>query len=324
MLAKALRYKTSEEVRESLTIDSLKRIKKSYEDLYNNITRQINASGKNMQKQRLVLLQRELEDSIKQLNDDIANNITNTMKTVSKQVTYETRSYLKQMGFSDADINNAYFYVPDQIVNNIITGNVYKAKWTLNDAIWGYNKNTHNTINNIIAMGTKENKSTYEIAKDLEKYVNPEARKPSRVIRGWRIDENGKKVKDKFYFGKVDYNAQRLARTLISHSYQQSIIRESKNDPFVKGIKWLTSNFHSRVCIICTERSQQNNYGLGTGVYPKDRLPLDHPNGMCTFVTVMDDSMEDIADMVGKWYQSPVGTFPDIDKFAMDFAGLIQ
>ena len=58
-----------------------------------------------------------------------------------------------------------------------------------------------------------ENCSYYEIAKDLESYVRPNARLP------WNLRmADGKKI----YKKQIDYNAQRLARTLVQHGYQQS------------------------------------------------------------------------------------------------------
>lgn len=129
----------------------------------------------------------------------------------------------------------------------------------------------------------------------------------------------GEEIKDSFYFGQVDYNAQRLARTMISHAYQQSFENVNRNDPFVIGYRWLTSNFHGRVCDICRERAETDQYDLGTGVFPKDALPLDHPNGMCTFEAVMPDDMKTIAQKIGMWYNSPVGTYPEIDRYVLDF-----
>ena len=77
------------------------------------------------------------------------------------------------------------------------------------------------------------------------------------------------------------------------------------------GYRWLTSNFHGRVCDICRNREGK--------VFKKDELPLDHPNGMCTFEAVIPDSMTDIAKKIGQWYQSPAGTFSEIDRYALDF-----
>ena len=174
-------------------------------------------------------------------------------------------------------------------------------------------------LSKIISFGTAQGKSAVEIAKELERYVDPSARKQAKTIQSWRYDKAGNKIKDSVYFGKIDYNALRLARTLISHAYQQSFENVNRNDPFVIGYRWLTSNFHGRVCEICRERSETDQFGLGIGVFPKDQLPIDHPNGMCTFEAVIPDSMTDIARKIGQWYQAPIGTYPDIDRYALDF-----
>lgn len=311
--------KHAEEVRTSTTAQMQKNILRMYEELYKKVSARVASMKKgNAQKQNLILLQRDIKSWIRQLNDEIQQGVVGDMRIVSNAVVEDTREFLKQCGFRETDIHDAFSYVPEQIIRNIINGNVYQEGWTLSSAIWGYNKQAQDALNKIISIGTAQGKSAYEIAKDMEQYVNPGARKPSRIISSWRY-ENGERVQDKFRFGKVDYNAQRLARTLISHAYQQSFQHVNKNDPFVTGYRWLTSNFHGRVCPICTERATSDNYGMGAGVFPKDELPLDHPNGMCTFEAVISDSMSEIARRIGEWYKAPIGTFPEIDRYAQDF-----
>ena len=324
------RLKNAEKVRQSITRKQLKEIKSMYENLYIDISRQIANEKDILNKQRLTLLQRDINSRVKQLNMDIQNHIVRDIRTISNEVVHDKRSYLKQCGFEDKDIVNAFFYVPENVVQNIITGNIYQKGWTLSKAIWGYNKKTQKTLSKIISYGTAQNKSAYDIAKEIEQYVKPSAKKPSRTIHKWRYARQtdveagraqyvGEKIKDSFYIGRVDYNAQRLARTMVSHAYEQSFMTVNEHDPFVTGYRWLTSNFHGRVCDICRERAETDQYGLGAGIFPKDELPLDHPNGMCTFEAVIPDDMTTIADKIGKWYQSPSDTYPDIDNYVLDF-----
>lgn len=323
--------KNTEQVRTTTTMQMQKDIKKMYEQLYKDVTRKISAMGNsNIQKQNLLLLQRDIKNRIEQLNNDIKNNVIRNMTIVSNEVVSDKRTFLKQCGFKDEDIHGAFSYVPDQVVRNIINGNIYQEGWTLSGAIWGYNKKTQDALNKIISIGTSQGQSALEIAKQLEQYVYPYAKKKAKTIQSWRKATMndviagraryvGEEIKDSVYFGKIDYNALRLARTLISHAYQQSFETVNRNDPFVVGYRWLTSNFHGRVCEICRERAETDQFGLGVGVFPKDQLPLDHPNGMCTFEAVIPDSMTDIAKKIGQWYQAPIGTYPDIDRYALDF-----
>ena len=104
---------------------------------------------------------------------------------------------------------------------------------------------------------------------------------------------------------KVDYSAQRLARTMVSHAYQQSFVKTTQKNPFVTKYKWVSSG-GARMCEICAARD---------GVeYSKTDLPLDHPNGMCTFIAVIEDSMTDIADRIADWALG--GSDPELDTFA--------
>lgn len=270
-------------------------------------------------KQSLMMLQKEIKNRIRQINTDIKSNVVRNMETVAECVAEDTRQFLIVLGFEAVDIQNAFIHVPEQVVQSIITGNIYREGWSLSKAIWGYNKKVTDDIQRIIALGSGEGKSAYEIAKDLEKYVDPSSSKTSRTIHSWRIDQTGKKIKDTFYFGRVDYNAQRLARTMVSHAYQQTFMRVNENDPFIIGYRWLTSNFHGRVCEICRDRAETDKYGLGIGVFPKNELPLDHPNGMCTFEAVMEGSAKTIGEKIADWYNSPVGTYPEIDRYALEF-----
>lgn len=316
------RLKKAEEIRDSTTQQMTKQIQQIYQQLYRDIQKRIEQSGNSLNKQNLMLIQREIKNRVEQINRELEGSVRQNMETVCVSVTEDIRTYLKQMGFKDEDITTAFMYVPNQVIESIVTGQIYQEGWSLSQAIWGYNKKTQQTLQNIISIGAGEGKSAYEIAKELESYVSPYAKKQAQVIRSWRrATENdvragraqyvGQEIRDSFRPGKIDYNALRLARTMVSHAYQQTFERVNRNDPFVTGYRWIASNFHGRVCPICLERDGR--------VFPKDDLPLDHPNGMCTFEAVIDKNMSEIARQIGEWYQSPIGTFPEIDRFAMDF-----
>lgn len=315
---KIFTLRSLENVREQLTSERLRNIKKQYEKVYENVVTELGTTGDRIRENELKQIKDNIESQLVSLNQNLEKDIKSDINLMSLVTVQEKRKYLKTIGFKESLVKNAFFYVPPRVVASISQGLVYEGDWSLSSALWGYNRKTQKTLNNIISNGAAQGKSAYDIALDLEKYVLPESKKKSRVIESWRY-KDGKKVKDTFYFGNVDYNAQRLARTMISHAYQQSFEAVNKNDPFIIGYKWITSNFHGRVCEICKERASQNDYGLGSGVFPKNELPLDHPNGMCTFLAVFDTSETKIEDKIGKWIQASYGTYPEIDRFAESF-----
>lgn len=299
-----------------------------YSELYIDVTKEINRLGKKgLKNQYLTLLQRDIKNRIKTYNNDISNGIVRNMRIVCEQVKEDKVAFLRSVGFKQNEIYNAFVYVPDLVVRNIMTGNIYQKGWTLSSAIWKDTKQVQDKITTIIAKGTEQGKSAYEIAKDLEKYVNPTASKQSRVIKfqEYKRDALGNIMRDKsgnpiidrnakkemFYFGNVDYNAQRLARTMVSHAYQQSFMAVNENDPFVTGYIWHSVAEHGRTCDICLSRDGK--------VFKKDELPQDHPNGMCWFEPEIKMRMKQIGDIVEDWYSKPLGTYPEIDRYAVDF-----
>lgn len=255
-----------------------------YHQTYLDLKKQMDSIPKNgtvsdfMRRSYLKKLTSQLRESYQSISGDLEKSIKDGMLTTSQAVVDANDVWLQKVGII---LQGAYSYVPKDIVSLISTGKVYGGDWTLSKAIWGHTQKTLHDIDQVVATGVAANKSAYEIAKDLEKYVNPSAKKEwewSRVYPGTNK--------------KVDYNAQRLARTMVSHAYQQSLLATTKYNPFVRGYRWRSAH-SSRTCEICNERDGK--------LYSADDLPLDHPNGLCTFIAELSDSMSDIADRIGDW-----------------------
>jgi len=242
-------------------------------------------------------LQKQLKATSHDISNEIYSKIKKNMYTISDAVVADNIKWLESFGFTKDGLNAAFSYVPDEIVRNLITGQVYDSGWSLSSRIWGDNEQTLKDIYQVMAKGLAENKPIYEIAKDLEKYVRPSAQLP------WNLrTADGVKIFKK----QVDYNAQRLARTLTQHSYQQSFIATTQKNPFIIDYIWRSNG--SRVCELCMSRDGQH--------FKKDELPMDHPNGMCTMEPNVAD---DMIDQLANWFNSPDGTFPEIDEFAGNF-----
>ena len=255
-----------------------------YRQTYLNLKKQMNSIPKNgtpsdsMRRSYLKKLTSQLKESYQSMRGDLEKSIKDGMLATSQAVVDANDVWLQKVGIT---LQGAYSYVPRDIVSLISTGKLYGGDWTLSKVIWGHTQKTLHDIDQVVATGVSANKSAYEIAKDLEQYVNPSAKKEwewSKVYPGTNK--------------KVDYNAQRLARTMVSHAYQQSLLATTKYNPFVKGYRWRSAH-SSRTCEICNERDGK--------LYSADDLPLDHPNGMCTFIAELSGNMSDIADRIGDW-----------------------
>lgn len=336
--------RNAEQVRMSQTVKMRKEIKSFYKDLATEVHDRIKRMpAGNISRSQLILLERDIEKRSRDITQEITTGITNSMTTTANVVVEDTRTFLKRMGYKSWDYSKAFIYVPNMVVRNIVSGTIYQKGWSLSTAIWGHTKDFNSKLSNIVARGAAQGKGALDIAHDLERFVNPTEAKESRITRSWvnrkdengnwiyeknpdgtvKLDENGNPIKERFPEiynpGRVDYNAQRLARTMISHAYQQSFMHVNRNDPFVIGYRWLTSDFHGRVCPICQDRAETDQYGLGVGIFPKDDLPMDHPNGMCTFEAVIPDDMDTIANRIADWYENGPGSDPELDRYAEDF-----
>lgn len=301
-MAKKLIFKDAELARDSILKSQQKEIEKLYLEWADEIGKKAEKlSHKNtpsalVQERQLKELKKQLEESSKKVANEVYSKIKSNMYKASDAVVGCNAEWMKSLGFDENAANVMFTNVPDSTVRNLVTGQIYDSGWSLSKAIWGDNEKTLKDIYKIVAKGVSENKTTYDIAKELESYVNPNKKLP------WNA--NGKDGV-RIYKKKVDYNAQRLARTLVQHSYQQSFIATTKDNPFIQDYVWLSNG--SRVCPICKARNGKH--------FSKDKLPMDHPNGMCVMVPSVSPNMtKDLAD----WVKNP-NKHPEIDKFAKKF-----
>ena len=301
-MAKKLIFKDAEKARDSILKSQQKEIEKLYLEWADEIGKKAEElSHKNtpsalVQERQLKELKKQLEESSKKVANEVYSKIKSNMYKASDAVVGCNAEWMKSLGFNENAANVMFTNVPDSTVRNLVTGQIYDSGWSLSKAIWGDNEKTLKDIYKIVAKGVSENKTTYDIAKELESYVNPNKKLP------WNT--NGKDGV-RIYKKKVDYNAQRLARTLVQHSYQQSFIATTKDNPFVQDYVWLSNG--SRVCPICKARNGKH--------FSKDKLPMDHPNGMCVMVPSVSPNMtKDLAE----WVKNP-NKHPEIDKFAKKF-----
>lgn len=303
--------KNAEKARDEIMKSQLNEIRK----LYNNWADEIgekakyyknkNIGSSAISEKQMKELKKMLKAASEKIADEVNNNIKSGILKVSQNVVKINQSWLKSLGFPKELYSIAFSNVPDMIVRNIITGNIYNEGWSLSKSIWGDNEDTLKKIYEIVAKGQAENLPIYEVAKALENYVNPEKKKGFNKVFEYVDKTDGKLKTYRVYPKEVDYCAQRLARTLMQHSYQQSVIATIEKNPFAQKVKWHSTG--SRVCEICKARDGK--------IYNKNNVPLDHPNGMCILEPIFDDDMDDrlIAWAKGKSKDKK------IDEFAKSF-----
>lgn len=305
-------FANAEKARDAIVESQKKEIAQLYQDWAKEIGERAtyysrkSTSSSVVSERQMKELQKQLEETSHQVSNEVYNKIKQNIYTVSDAVVKDNVAWLKQFGFSEDGLNAAFTSVPDSIVRRMVTGQIYEGGWNLSSRIWSDNEQTMKTAYQIVAKGMAENRPIYDIAKELEKYVQPGAAKAWNPTIAMRNTKTGEIEYKKIYKRQVDYNAQRLARTLVQHGYQQSFIAVTEQNPFVLKYKWYANG--SRPCPLCQERDGKE--------FEKGDLPMDHPNGQCTMAPVV---ASDMIDQLVNWYNSPDGTYPDIDNFAKGF-----
>lgn len=284
---KDLVFKDAWEARNQIT----KRQEREIRKLYNKWAREVRDQANKMSKigtinsanqsRELAQLYYKLRSASKQLTKEINTSIKDNVSYMANAVTNCNKRWLHSLGFTNTSIDTKFSLAKDMAIRNIITGNVYNTGYSLSNRLWNIEKNTMKDIYTVVAKGIAQNMSVYNIAKLLEKYIKPDMKVPYSMGVHQQV---------------TDYSAQRLARTLIQHTYQQTLVALTKDNPFVHGYIWHANSEHS--CALCDERDGQ--------IYSAEDLPLDHPNGMC--------SMEPNIDMVGMVHT--------LSEFNIDLDGL--
>lgn len=308
--------------RNKVTIGQEKEIRKLYKEWAKDIEKQIryyehHRSISSIVKERQMKeLKRSLEEASRHVSDETYRMVRRNAFIVAAATNECSIKWLSELGIISPK-GLRMTNVEHRVVRSILNGQVYSNGWNLSKAIWGDNNKTLHDISTFLARGVAENKPVFEIAKDVERYVNPAKAKPwnkrlkftSDVPRkGFVLNPKTGKYEQlaRLYKAKVDYNAQRLGRTIVQHSYQQAFVEGTKDNPFILKYMWVANGL--RTCPLCEERDGQ--------LFEKDALPLDHPNGQCTIEPYLDDNWE---NKLSDWLNSPDGTYPDIDEFAESF-----
>ncbi|MGF0608688.1 hypothetical protein ACQRVK_09095 [Clostridioides difficile] len=166
------------------------------------------------------------------------------------------------------------------VVKKIVAGNFYKDKRSLDSRIWGYSNKNRKDIDRLIKANIARGANAKTLAKSLDNYVNPTKRTDAKTLE---IGMNK----------SISYQAQRLARTSITHAFVETSVQNAINNPFCVGLQWNLSSQHYirqvkwRGEDECDEYAEQNRFGLGEGVFPPEKYPIPHPNCLCYPIQVI-------------------------------------
>ena len=300
-------FKDAIEARDELTKRQEKAIRKSYNEWAKEVREEANRlshiPGSQNEQRQMAELYYQLRNASRQLSAEINNEVNSNVNNMGSVVVRTNQRWLSSLGLSTNALDYKMSASKDSAIRSILSGNLYQNGKPLSERVWNLADGNLKDIYSIIGRGIALNQSPYDIAKQLEKYLNPNQH------LGWTVkqytDANGRIHIARIGNNQVDWKAQRLARTMLQHSYQQTLVSLTKDNPFVLGYIWHADG--ANACELCMDRDGQ--------FYKAEELPLDHPNGQCDFEVAID---EDKArnDLAG-FFENPI-EYPDIQRFVSD------
>jgi len=155
----------------------------------------------------------------------------------------------------------------DSTVRFAYTGNADGI--SLSDRIWRDAANDFTRIFNIIKLDAFQGRSAWYSAKAIEKFITDG---DNRGYTPWK-------------------SALRLIRSEMQAAFFAGQIEQYSEIYFIEGVKWNLSLSHRPSGCMCEQQARQDLYGLGRGVYPKDRVPgPPHPQCLCYLTSVIKKS----------------------------------
>lgn len=237
---------------------------------------------------RLKALQREIEDFyFEEINSMQVYLVRNMTQSINREVDGRIRAGMVYMydispRFSE-QIPKLFVTIPDLALRAVLSRR-YDDGLLFSERIWKLGQFGATKIMDTVAEGVLKGWSASDLSKALEKILR------GKVIEGIDYEQLAPFSPSYKYAtairGDIRYNAMRLARTELAHAYSEASIQCAKIAPWVLGLKWNLSASHPKPDI-CDKWATDDLYGLGKGVYKPDRVPVDHPNGLCFLTDVL-------------------------------------
>ncbi|POO87256.1 hypothetical protein [Clostridium sp. 3-3] len=194
--------------------------------------------------------------------------------------------------------------------------------------MWNLTSDNSNKIDEFIKMNIAGGANARKLANDLEVLINPKNRLTTTNFKAgfdsYKVSPKNRLTTTNFKAGfdsyKVSYQAQRLARTSITHAAAETQIQTAKKNPFNRGMKWNLSPSHGARMHgkqdECDDYAGNDSYGLGAGIFPADKTPIQHPNCMC-YLTEWLVEIDDAISRINKWVEGNEDR--ELESWSTDF-----
>lgn len=155
-------------------------------------------------------------------------------------------------------------------------------------------------LNKIVSLVGSNDRSFQSAMRSVEKNLkklNTRGMKAAYTLVKEAVEEANEKKLDKAIYTaaqeRTRYFAERIARTELARAYHDGFMAKWQDDEDCVAFKWKLSTRHP-ADDICDLYAKADLYGLGKGVFPKDKVPTlpVHPHCMCRLAPVMKGELK--------------------------------
>lgn len=160
-----LSFEYAEEARDAITASQKKEIEGLYKQWAKELGERANyyshksAPSYSVAERQMKELMKQMDATSQQVANEVYSGVKKNIYLVADSVVQQNAEWLKSLGFESGTIDAAFNYVPDEIVRNIITGQIYDSGWSLSKRIWSDSEETMKQAYQIVAGGMAQNQS---------------------------------------------------------------------------------------------------------------------------------------------------------------------
>lgn len=282
-----------------LNLQQKEELRKIYMQLASELSEEILEWPESRTRTHLEEMYHVVNKYLKELYFDLEDHTTkyiNKAADIQTNVQLSFVDMLKLEPSIDNSLRRSITLISSRTVKQLIAGEYYKDDMTLSKRLWKITKNNKKNIDTVIKVNVARGCNARTLANELEKYINPNNRVVAKSFAAG-IDSH-----------KISYQAQRLARTSITHAMSEVQIQNAIVNPFNKGLRWNLSPNHSARMHGKTDECDDRE----GKVYKPEEMPLQHPNCLCYFTEELEDIHKCIKD-INAWVNG--ASNPDIDKW---------
>lgn len=290
-------YKEAFEEISSLTLKTVKRLKRIYIQSANRLSEKIIELSKTDKSGLTIESLQSIEDQLRReaafITELLDKNIQYSVNQGASLITSTDLAYMKaafeRAGAELADdvLARIFVGVNNKVLTNMVT-RVYKDGYTYSQRIWKVGENYQYRIKQILTEGIASNRDIIKIAKDLQVYVKSGRQALAKRYGGL---EKGTPEWIKRMPKNLEYNSLRLVRSELYASLQDTAKITGRANPGCNNLYDWKKNTAEKWACKCEEYEKKSPYKY------EDIPGYPHPNCLCSINPRLKNGNDFVKDL---------------------------